>query len=263
MAQSSIHLYISTVGRRTEWIKNGIPIEVGAAVRSDFRYELKDDIGDNISALNPWWGELTGLYWVWKNKCFSDEDIIGFGHYNKYLPINKNHLADILKHGQWIVVKGADAIPHDYPEDIETLESVIRDRFPQYLDAWSETYKHDGSSILSGNCHGGELFYATKKEFDRYCEFLFSILFSVWEIEGEVERPVFHKRYIAFLGERMLSVYLRYYKKGFREIDAKYYRDRGARWLIKMLIPPFIKRSSLYLWLSQKSGGGSSYGNKM
>lgn len=62
MAQSNIYLYIATVGRRTEWIKNGIPIEVGAVVRSDFRYELKDDIGGNISALNPWWGELTGLY---------------------------------------------------------------------------------------------------------------------------------------------------------------------------------------------------------
>ena len=55
---------------------------------TNYDYELKqllatqnyifDDTGDNISHLNHWFGQLTGLYWVWKN---TDDDIIGTNTY--------------------------------------------------------------------------------------------------------------------------------------------------------------------------------------
>ena len=43
-----------------------VPLQVGTAIDSPLGY-LRDDTGDNISALNGYYSELTGLYWIWKN----------------------------------------------------------------------------------------------------------------------------------------------------------------------------------------------------
>ena len=43
-----------------------IPLQVGRALHDDYGYP-GDDTGDNISAKNPYYSELTGPYWIWKN----------------------------------------------------------------------------------------------------------------------------------------------------------------------------------------------------
>ena len=59
-----------------------VPLELGAATRENHFLELRDDSGDNISARNPNYCELTGLYWAYKN--LTDYDIIGLVHYRRY-----------------------------------------------------------------------------------------------------------------------------------------------------------------------------------
>ena len=46
-----------------------VPVLVGAALpgRSGIAPYRRDDEGENISAKNANWCELTGLYWAWKN----------------------------------------------------------------------------------------------------------------------------------------------------------------------------------------------------
>ena len=46
---------------------------------------LDEKKGENISELNSYYGELTGLYWVWKNKLIDmkKDDLIGNCHYRK------------------------------------------------------------------------------------------------------------------------------------------------------------------------------------
>ena len=56
------------------------PIHVGREGKADLGY-IGDNTGDNISAKNANYCELTGLYWAWKNlKC----DYIGLCHYRRY-----------------------------------------------------------------------------------------------------------------------------------------------------------------------------------
>lgn len=47
---------------------------------------LRDTNENNISYLNKYYGEMTGIYWIWKNKLrnFLDQDWIGNCHYRKW-----------------------------------------------------------------------------------------------------------------------------------------------------------------------------------
>ena len=70
-----------------------LPVQVGAEGKKDLGY-TRDNTGDNISAKNPLFCELTGLYWAWKNL---DADYIGLVHYRRYLTQNKVKTKDIDK----------------------------------------------------------------------------------------------------------------------------------------------------------------------
>ena len=50
---------------------------------------LTEKYGENISSLNKYYAEFTGLYWVWKNKIknLSKNDLIGNCH-NRVLWLN-------------------------------------------------------------------------------------------------------------------------------------------------------------------------------
>ena len=60
------------------------PIQVGAENSAEDLSMLKDNTGDNISELNPYYCELTGHYWVLKNYIpKANEEYIGFAHYRR------------------------------------------------------------------------------------------------------------------------------------------------------------------------------------
>ena len=65
-----------------------LPIEVGADLRGrHIEGYIQDNTGDNISAKNKMYCELTAQYWAWKNL---DADYYGFFHYRRYLNFSEN-----------------------------------------------------------------------------------------------------------------------------------------------------------------------------
>jgi len=60
-----------------------MPVQVGAALNDKFGAAC-DDTGDNISDKNPYYCELTGLYWMWKNV---KADYCGLVHYRRYFAV--------------------------------------------------------------------------------------------------------------------------------------------------------------------------------
>ena len=64
------------------------PLHVGREGKADLGYP-GDNTGENISHLNCYYSELTGLYWLWKN-C-KDLDYVGTCHYRRFL-LNRHDL---------------------------------------------------------------------------------------------------------------------------------------------------------------------------
>ena len=64
-----------------------LPVQVGASGKNSIGYQ-RDDEGENISEKNPYYCELTGLYWAWKNL---DVEYIGLCHYRRYFTLSKKH----------------------------------------------------------------------------------------------------------------------------------------------------------------------------
>ena len=62
-----------------------LPLHVGSEGKEDLGYQ-KDNTGENISLKNPYFCELTGLYWVWKNL---NADYIGLAHYRRHFMYTK------------------------------------------------------------------------------------------------------------------------------------------------------------------------------
>ena len=60
-----------------------VPLQVGAEGKEDLGF-TPDNTGDNISAKNPYYCELTGLYWAWKNL---DCEYLGLAHYRRHFTV--------------------------------------------------------------------------------------------------------------------------------------------------------------------------------
>lgn len=79
-----IEIYVAC-HKPSELPKNDIfvPIHVGSAISKIVMPGLqRDDEGDNISAKNPQYCEMTAQYWAWKH---SKADYVGLCHYRRYL----------------------------------------------------------------------------------------------------------------------------------------------------------------------------------
>ena len=133
-----------------------LPLQVGAEGKPDLGY-VKDNTGDNISAKNPNYCELTGLYWAWKNL---HTDYIGLVHYRRYFTRKEKHSIKEKRHriltGQdWQLLLSHQplVVPDKRRYYIETIQShynhahhregldlteqIIREKYPEYLPAFT------------------------------------------------------------------------------------------------------------------------------
>ena len=76
-----------------------LPIHVGKELSSVVLPYSSDNTGEHISEKNPYYCELTALYWAWKNL---KSDYIGMVHYRRHfvkkkpLPFTKNKFSYVL-----------------------------------------------------------------------------------------------------------------------------------------------------------------------
>lgn len=219
-------IYVMTHKKIAE-IQNDIyiPLHVGKEGKQDLGY-LGDNTGDNISAKNSSYCELTGLYWLWKNiEC----DIIGICHYRRYFTRNeilldKSYIEEtIRKHP--IIVPNSGCVResciydqykkiHDSTKDLDICREVIAEKCPEYLAAFD--YHMKTVLISVGNM------WITKKDiFDRYCTWLFDILFEAEKRIDTTGYDDYQKRVMGFLSERLFRIWLFMQRESVTEENVK------------------------------------------
>lgn len=221
-------------------------VQAGKALHSDLDLGyLCDNTGENISELNPFWSELTVLYWGWKN--IKDVEYCGLNHYRRYfnVDITEGNIDDLMKGYDMIVVKSNSMFSkHERERNLMHMTSiedyyVFADTFlsiyPEYESAYLEYFYNSRKSFPF------QMFIAKKTVYDDYCKFMFPVLF---EIEKRVKPHGYSrlKRTVGYFGEWFLGLYI--YCKGIKtkELPIKDYSYNPPKITLKSKLVLKIKR---------------------
>lgn len=225
------------------------PLHVGHAIHKDLGYP-GDDSGDNISHLNMYYSELTGLYWAWKN--VQNTEYIGLCHYRRYFlnedhcVMNKADFMPLLARYQVIISQSVPAeksyeTTYAQAHNIHDLEAVgraIARLYPDCLPFFQETLA--GSKIYCGN-----LFVTRKELFDDYAEWLFSIFDLASEEIDVSSYDDYHKRVYGFLSEQLLYVWVRYRNLTYYEAPIGFTQEKSETLSLKKQLSALFKERKI------------------
>ncbi len=205
-----------------------LPVRVGNALaKSDYGY-TGDDSGDNISEKNPFFCELTAIYWAWKNL---DAEYIGLVHYRRHFSCHKEKwkFASILseKEAETLCAKNTLILPkkrryyieslashYKHTHDIEHLElarEVIRKQCPDYISQFD--------SIMNRTyAHMFNMFIMRRDLLDAYCSWLFPILFELETMVDTSAMSAFDARLYGRVSELLLDVWIEHNGVKYKEI---------------------------------------------
>lgn len=197
-----------------------IPLVVGA---NKNKVEISgivqyDNTGDNISDKNSSFCELTGLYWIYKNSTI--DGIVGLSHYRRYFfkskkvnlanIVDKKYIeqkltnADIILPKKKYLIDGNvynDYKAHHNIKDLDNCISIIEKKYPDYKEATSIIMKRN-------YLHSFNMFATKKALIDKYCEWLFDVLFEL-EKETDISKyDDYNKRIYGFLSERLFNIWV-------------------------------------------------------
>lgn len=176
---------------------------------------ILDNTGINISTLNPILGDLTGLYWVWKN---TDHEFVGTNQYRRFynqtqldsfFPLTKNKLFVsnflVCENSVW-----QHYVSCHGQIGLQILNEAVRLKTIPLTKSMIDVLNH--TSLISP-CN---MFFGHRKIFDDICKILFEIIFELYQgtkytlnfIQTNIHsgRNSNERRLLAFLAERILNV---------------------------------------------------------
>lgn len=225
-----------------------LPLHVGKEGKDLDLGFVGDNTGENISLKNPSFCELTGIYWAWKNL---DADYIGLCHYRRHFSLKpgKDKWSSILTgpQAQSLLKDCSVILPkkrnyyietvygqyvHAHPaEPLDLALSLAAEQSEAYAQAVAQLKKRSWTHIYN-------MFIMRKDLFDRYCQWLFDILFQVEASIDTTDYSSYDKRVYGFLSERLLDIWLTANEIPYQEIPVMYMEQQN--WLKKGTA--FVKR---------------------
>lgn len=219
-----------------------LPVFVGKAIHPNINHTFQgDNTGDNISVKNPYYNELTALYWGWKNL---DLDAMGLVHYRRFLSLNKQrNLNSILtlQEAQTLLNKYDVILPkrrkyyiesnesqylhaHEH-EPFKVLQQVIYEQYPEYVDSFEKVMKRTWGHMFN-------MFIMKRQPLNEYCTWMFSVL---GEVESRIDvssYSTYEQRVYGFLSEHLIDVWLDHHPE-YCTVEVNYVFMEHTNWLKK------------------------------
>lgn len=209
-----------------------VPLHVGGKNKEDIGY-IKDDTGINMSEKNPYFCELTGLYWASNNmKC----DYLGLVHYRRYFKgknksnnkfeniLNEKEITNLLEFTDIILPKKRNYYIETlyshyehtmYIEPLDITGNIIKEKYPTYYDEFEKLKTRKKGHMFN-------MMIMKKEILDDYCKWLFDILF---ELEKKIDITLydsFHARFYGRISELLLDVWINTNKLPYKEVPLIY-----------------------------------------
>ena len=173
--------------------------------------------GDNIDFLNPWYCELTGLYYLWKHV---DDEIVGLEHYRRYFVNEKGNLlsedeiSDLLKDCD-ILCK--EMVFKNNKKTLDYLKNGKKFiyRFLSFLPKTEKNYflYQFRSAKKFAQCN---MFICRKEIINEYCNWFFNTV-----INFNAKEFFNNKRIIGYIAEFVFGYWLQMHKYNIKYINVK------------------------------------------
>lgn len=224
---------------------------------------LNDAAGENISDKNNIYSELTGWYWIWKNK---KHDFVGTSHYRRYFTTEKpsvtRKIGKLLlifagqrkkRHGLFQVISqkrwrnrilGKEQLKM-LMQDFDALLPVKK-IFPYSVyEQYKRRHKEEDiiltrkiiaekqpaylaafdKTFASNELYPFNMFILPWKLFDDYMNWLFPILFEI-EKRSDIDfNDRYQKRVCAFMAERLQTVWFNHNNFRIKELNILYFKN--------------------------------------
>ena len=238
------------------------PVYVGKNSRPEIKNYTGDDTGLNISAKNKYYSELTGLYWVWKNKRPA---IVGSCHYRRYFTIFNEPFIYMLKrlsyffagiqkkrHGliyssdikfwknKFITATEINQILSQYDAIMpvrRVLKYSVEQHYHRYhnssdlllikniITGYFPEYIPTFDKIMTGKrLFANNMFIMPWELFDKLMNWLFFILFKFEEKTNLNDFKGYQQRIFGFLSERLITVWIEYNQIKTKELHLVYFK---------------------------------------
>ena len=252
-----MEICIAVAAHKPYWMpsdKMYLPIEAGRALHGARTNFIGDDTGDNISAKNAEYCELTALYWAWKH--LTTCDYLGLVHYRRHFAKRKLFCREkdkILSHSDaeaylrqapillpkrrhYFIETNAQQYAHaHHAGDLAALRTVVAAHSPGSLPSFD-------AHMRARSTHICNMFVMRKDLADAYCQWLFSILFALEDVLDLSRYDPFQRRVYGFLAERLLDVWIDWQHIPYREapvvcLEPQHWGRKGLAFLRRKFLP--------------------------
>lgn len=243
------------------------PVMAGNGLNTTPSAMTGDDTGDSISEKNPWFSELTGIYWVWKN---TSQDVTGCCHYRRYFTAKKEPAVYQIKRWLYFPVrlyqKRYGLIytrninrfrkrmlnAQEITEILKTYDAIlpqkrklnysVRKHYERYhhaedlrivekiLEDYSPEYLPAYFQVMNGNrLFANNMFVMPQQHLDKFLSWWFTVLFAFEKQTDLKNYTGYQKRIAGFLGERLLTVWFQHNQLKVMELPVIYFKKIKRR----------------------------------